>query len=118
MKIDLTKTVFLEVGPPGSRTLYYQYTHLEKKYKMCMHNSSKKELPPQFNDASTRLLLYKYGPHYQNSESTQQFSSMSGSPKKECNEEPDMQKANLVALRIELRTFSENYSREFVNEKS
>lgn len=34
------------------------------------------------------------------------------------NEEPDMQKANLVALRIELRTFSESYSREFVNEKS
>lgn len=87
-----------------------------------MHNnSSKKGFPPQFNDASTRLLLYKYaipGLHYQNSESTQQFSSTSGSPKKECNEEPDMQKANLVALRIELRTFSENWSHKFVNEKS
>lgn len=72
--MDLTKTVFLEVGPPGSHTPYYQYTHLEKKYKMCMHNnSSKKGFPPQFNDASTRLLLYKYaisGPHYQNSENT------------------------------------------------
>lgn len=54
--MDLTKTVFLEVGPPGSHTLYYQYSHLEKKYKMCMHNSSKKGFPPQFNDASTSTL--------------------------------------------------------------